>query len=64
MDLRRLKGSEKQAFGAVAKWLGNGLQNRHTWVQIPSAPLKALKTGVPPLVTTVSATADDGKVSA
>src|SRR5215469_14606937 len=24
--------------GAVAKWLGNGLQNRHTWVQIPSAP--------------------------
>jgi hypothetical protein len=26
-------------FGAVAKWLGIGLQNRHTWVQIPSAPL-------------------------
>jgi hypothetical protein len=25
--------------GAVAKWLGIGLQNRHTWVQIPSAPL-------------------------
>ena len=24
--------------GAVAKWPGNGLQNRDTWVQIPSAP--------------------------
>src|SRR5690606_39611576 len=24
--------------GAVAKWLGNGLQNHHTWVRIPSAP--------------------------
>jgi hypothetical protein len=24
--------------GVVAKWLGNGLQNRHTWVRIPSTP--------------------------
>lgn len=24
--------------GAVAKWLGNGLQNRHTSVRIRSAP--------------------------
>ena len=31
---------EKAALGAVAKWLGIGLQNRHTWVQIPSAPPK------------------------
>lgn len=36
---RRLEVTEKTAFGAVAKWLGIGLQNRHTWVQIPSAPL-------------------------
>lgn len=28
--------------GAVAKWLGNGLQNRHTSVRIRSAPLKNL----------------------
>jgi hypothetical protein len=27
--------------GVVAKWLGNGLQNRHTWVRIPSTPLKS-----------------------
>ena len=32
------------SFGAVAKWLGTGLQNRHMWVQIPSAPLDWLKT--------------------
>lgn len=36
--------------GAVAKWPGNGLQNRDTWVQIPSAPqdprpLRALTLG-------------------
>ena len=36
------EASTKTAFGAVAKWLGIGLQNRHTWVQIPSAPLKWL----------------------
>ena len=27
--------------GAVAKWLGNGLQNRHTSVRIRSAPLRS-----------------------
>lgn len=27
-----------QQNGAVAKRLGNGLQNHHTWVRIPSAP--------------------------
>ena len=31
-----------RALGAVAKWLGTGLQNRHMWVQIPSAPLTSL----------------------
>src|SRR5690606_15392420 len=28
----------KTEFGEVAKRLGNGLQNRHTWVRIPSSP--------------------------
>src|SRR5215831_224956 len=34
--LRRAR--ETTEFGVVAKWLGNGLQNRHTWVRIPSTP--------------------------
>jgi tRNA1(Val) A37 N6-methylase TrmN6 len=34
---RSLKRSSRFA-GGVAKWLGNGLQNHHTWVRIPSSP--------------------------
>ncbi len=32
------KMKASRSFGAVAKWLGNGLQNRHTSVRIRSAP--------------------------
>ena len=43
IDRCRLTPAEKmkasRSFGAVAKWLGNGLQNRHTSVRIRSAPL-------------------------
>lgn len=38
----RLVSRVVSRFGAVAKWLGTGLQNRHTWVQIPSAPPKPM----------------------
>jgi tRNA1(Val) A37 N6-methylase TrmN6 len=40
-DLRTRPGSLKRCSrfpGGVAKWLGNGLQNHHTWVRIPSSP--------------------------
>ena len=32
------QGGPRNTNGAVAKRLGNGLQNHHTWVRIPSAP--------------------------
>src|SRR5690606_4836177 len=33
--------------GEVAKWLGNGLQNRHTPVRIRSSPLSSSEWGFP-----------------
>jgi len=30
--------THRSRIGVVAKWPGNGLQNRHTWVRIPSTP--------------------------
>ena len=32
------ENTAREINGAVAKRLGNGLQNHHTWVRIPSAP--------------------------
>ena len=40
------------AVGVVAKRLGNGLQNHHTWVRIPSTPQGQPATGVTPVDTT------------
>ena len=37
----------RQGLGEVAKWLGNGLQNRYTWVRIPSSPPSAQSTSSP-----------------
>jgi hypothetical protein len=45
---RTAKRQQNNKCGAVAKWLGNGLQNRHTWVQIPSAPRNFSHLADPP----------------
>ena len=37
-DRMEQKSGGFSCFGEVAKWLGNGLQNRYTRVRIPSSP--------------------------
>jgi hypothetical protein len=41
-------GGQDKTVGAVAKRLGNGLQNHHTWVRIPSAPRSKTKPETKP----------------
>jgi hypothetical protein len=41
------QGGQLEKSGVVAKWLGNGLQNRHTWVRIPSTPPNDARPGAP-----------------